>query len=86
MATDELVALREENAKLKAELVAMKHQWERELIVAKANGLALQEEIDALKERLRVSLLRTIEAEDEVFHVREDAAKAVQTAKQFLEV
>ncbi len=82
---DELTLLREENARLKAELVAMKHQWERELIVAKATALAIQEELDAAKERLRAALLRTIEAEDEVFNVREDAAKAVASAKRALE-
>lgn len=80
MAPDELTLLREENAKLKADLVAMKHQWERELIVAKASLLTAQEEIDALKGRLRAALIRTIEADDEVFHVREEAARAVQTA------
>lgn len=80
MESDELTLLREENAKLKTDLVAMKHQWERELIIAKASLLTAQEEIEALKARLRASLLRTIEAEDEVFHVREDAARAVQTA------
>ncbi len=85
MAQDEVTLLKEENAKLKAELVAMKHQWERELIIAKANLLTVQEELESTKERLRVSLLRTIEAEDEVFNVREDAAKAVQAVKQSLE-
>ncbi len=85
MATDEMTRLQEENARLKAELVAMKHQWERELIVAKANLLTVQEELEAVKSRLRASLLRTIEAEDEVFNVREDAAKAVQAVKQSLE-
>ncbi len=82
---DEVTRLREENVRLKAELVAMKHQWERELIVAKATTLAVQEELDAVKLRLRAALLRTIEAEDEVFNVREDAAKAVETAKRALE-
>ncbi len=85
MATDEVTLLKEENARLKAELVAMKHQWERELIIAKANLLTVQEELETVKASLRAALIRTIEAEDEVFNVREDAAKAVQAAKQSLE-
>jgi hypothetical protein len=79
---DEIKQLREENARLTAELHAVKERWERELIVAKANLLATQEELDATKERLRLALVRNIVAEDEVFSVREDAAKVVAAIRQ----
>lgn len=79
---EELILLREENARLKDELHAVKNRWERELIVAKANLLATQEELDATKERLRLALVRNIVAEDEVFSVREDAAKVVAAIRQ----
>ncbi|MBQ9694622.1 MAG: hypothetical protein IJV69_07690 [Kiritimatiellae bacterium] len=79
---DELNQLREENARLTAELEATKYRWERELIVAKAQLLTVQEELDATKERLRLALLRNIAAEDEVFSVREDAAKVVEALRQ----
>lgn len=78
MTTDEIVALEKENARLKEEILYVRDRWERELIVAKAQILTLQEELEAMKARLRASLLRTIEADDEVFSVREEAAKAVQ--------
>lgn len=81
MGTDELTLLREENARLKAELAETRHRWERELIVAKASLFAEQEAHEATKTRLRAALLRTLEAEDEVFSVKEDAAKAVQTLR-----
>lgn len=78
---DELTLLRAENARLKAELAEVRHRWERELIVAKASLLTAQEELEATKTRLRAALLRTIEAEDEVFSVREDAANVVRSFK-----
>lgn len=82
MATEnEIQQLREENARLTAALAATKAQWERELIVAKASLLATEEELEATKERLRLALLRNIVAEDEVFQVREDAAKVVETLR-----
>ena len=80
MDTEELERLREENARLKAELADIRSRWERELLIAKASLLAVQDELEAAKARLRTTLLRNIEAEDEVFHVREDAAQAVKTA------
>ena len=80
MDTEELERLREENARLKAELADIRSRWERELVIAKASLLAVQDELEAAKVRLRTTLLRNIEAEDEVFHVREDAAQAVKTA------
>ncbi len=80
MDTEELERLREENARLKAELADIRSRWERELVIAKASLLAVQDELEAAKARLRTTLLRNIEAEDEVFHVREDAAQAVKTA------
>lgn len=80
MESDELTALREENARLKAELATVKERWERELLIAKANLLTVQEELDTVKEHLRASLLRTIEAEDDAFNVRDEAAQAVKTA------
>lgn len=80
MTTDDIVALEKENARLKEEILYVRDRWERELIVAKAQILTLQEELEAMKARLRASLLRTIEADDEVFSVREEAAKAIQTA------
>ncbi len=80
MDTEELERLREENARLKAELADIRSRWERELVIAKASLLAVQDELEAAKARLRSTLLRNIEAEDEVFHVREDAAQAVKTA------
>lgn len=80
MDTEELERLREENARLKEELAAIRSRWERELVIAKASLLAVQEELEAAKGRLRSTLLRNIEAEDEVFHVREDAAQAVKAA------
>ena len=79
---DELTQLREENARLKAELETTKYRWERELVVAKAQLLTVQEELDATKERLRLAMLRNIEAEDEVYSVREDAAKVVEFIRQ----
>ncbi len=78
---EELTQLRAENERLTAELAAAKAQWERELIVAKARLLAVEEELDATKERLREALLRNIVAEDEVFHVREDAAKIIESIR-----
>lgn len=78
MTIDDIVALEKENARLKEELIYVRDRWERELIVAKAQIITLQEELDAMKARLRASLLRTIEADDEVFAVREEAAKAIQ--------
>lgn len=78
--TPTIADLQAENARLKAELATVKERWERELLIAKANLLTVQEELDAVKEHLRASLLRTIEAEDEAFNVRDDAAKAVQSA------
>ena len=75
-----LAELKAENARLKAELVAVKDRWERELLIAKANLLTVQEELDAVKEHLRASLLRTIEAEDAAFNVRDEAAQAVKSA------
>ncbi len=80
MDTEELERLREENTRLKAELADIRSRWERELVIAKASLLAVQDELEAAKARLRTTLLRNIEAEDEVFHVREDAAQAVKTA------
>ncbi|MDO5462716.1 MAG: hypothetical protein Q4F99_04445 [bacterium] len=80
MTTDDIVALEKENARLKEEILYVRDRWERELIVAKAQILTLQEELEAMKARLRASLLRTIEADDEVFSVREEAAKAIQAA------
>lgn len=79
METDRLVTLEKENARLKDEILHIRNRWERELIVAKAQILALEEELATMKERLRTSLLRTIQADDEVFSVREEAAKAIQT-------
>ncbi len=81
MSNDEVNLLREANAQLRAELADVRERWQRELIVAKASLLATQEELEATKARLRMALLRTIEAEDEVFSVREEAAKAVQAIK-----
>ncbi len=72
--TDELTALREENARLKAELAQMKDRWERELIVAKAALVNAQAEMELIRERLRTAMIRTLEAEDEVFAVRERTA------------
>lgn len=80
MDTEELERLREENARLKAELSAVRSRWERELVIAKASLLAAQDELEATKARLRSTLIRNIEAEDEVFQVREDAAQAVKAA------
>ncbi|MDO4528167.1 MAG: hypothetical protein Q4C03_05230 [bacterium] len=80
MTIDDIVALEKENARLKEEILYVRDRWERELIVAKAQILTLQEELEAMKARLRASLLRTIEADDEVFSVREEAAKAIQAA------
>ena len=81
MSTDELTLLREENARLKAELAEVRHQWERELILAKANLMTAQEELEITKGRLRDALLRSLEAEDEAFTVRDDAARAVGTLR-----
>lgn len=81
MGTDELTLLREENARLKAELAETRYRWERELIVAKASLFAAQEEVETMKARLRAALLRTLEAEDAAFSVKEEAAKAVQTLR-----
>ncbi len=78
---DEIKQLREENARLTEALAATKAQWERELIIAKARLLTAEEELEATKERLRVALLRNIVAEDEVFNVREDAAKAIESIR-----
>ncbi len=80
MNAEEMTRLREENEQLKAELAAVKHRWERELVIAKASLMTVQDELDAVKARLRAALLRNIEAEDEVFRVREEAAQAVKTA------
>lgn len=80
MDTEELERLREENARLKAELSAVRSRWERELVIAKATLLAAQDELEATKARLRSTLIRNIEAEDEVFQVREDAAQALKAA------
>ncbi len=80
MDTEELERLREENARLKAELSAVRSRWERELVIAKASLLAAQDELEATKARLRSTLIRNIEAEDEVFQVREDAAQALKAA------
>lgn len=80
MESDEVQRLRAENAALKEELAVVKAQWERELIVAKASLLSTQEELEAARAKLRASLLRNIEAEDDVFNVREEAAQAVKIA------
>ncbi|MBR6803105.1 MAG: hypothetical protein IKM62_04735 [Kiritimatiellae bacterium] len=79
---EELTALRAENARLTAELETTKYRWERELIVAKAQLLTAQEELETAKSRLREALLRNILAEDEVYSVREDAAKVVEAIRQ----
>ena len=79
---EELTALRAENARLIAELETTKYRWERELIVAKAQLLTTQEELETAKSRLREALLRNILAEDEVYSVREDAAKVVEAIRQ----
>jgi hypothetical protein len=81
---DEVKALREENARLTAELAATKAQWERELIVAKARLLTVEAELDAAKNQLREALLRSITAEDEVFQAREEANKTARN--HYLEV
>lgn len=78
---DEIKQLREENARLTEALAVTKAQWERELIIAKARLLTAEEELEATKERLRAALLRNIVAEDEVFNVREDAAKAIESIR-----
>lgn len=75
-----LAELKAENARLKAELATVKDRWERELLIAKANLLTVQEELDSVKEHLRAALLRTIEAEDDAFNVRDEAAQAVKNA------
>lgn len=79
---EELTSLRAENARLTTELEATKYRWERELIVAKAQLLTAQEELETAKSRLREALLRNILAEDEVYSVREDAAKVVEAIRQ----
>ncbi len=63
---------------LTAELKRVRDQWQRELICAKAELLAVQEELLATKEKLHAALLRSMLSDDEVFHVKEDAAKALQ--------
>ncbi len=78
MSSDKVTELIEENARLREEIKMIRDRWERELIVAKANLLMVQEELTMTKEHLRLSMLRTIEADDEVFHVREDAANAIK--------
>ncbi len=78
---DEIKQLREENARLTEALAVTKAQWERELIIAKARLLTAEEELEATKERLRAALLRNIVAEDEVFNVREDAAKVIESIR-----
>lgn len=82
MSADKIAELMEENARLREEIKTIRDRWERELIVAKANLLMVQEELAMTKEHLRVSMLRTIEADDEVFNVREDAVKAIQAATE----
>ena len=77
---DEVTALREENARLKAELAEVKQRWERELVVAKAALVNAQADLELMRERLRAAMLRTLEADDEVFGVREEAAEAVRRA------
>lgn len=79
---EELTTLRDENARLTAEIETIKYRWERELIVAKAQLLTTQEELEATKAKLREALLRNIVAEDEVFSVREDAAKAIEAIRE----
>ena len=77
----EIEALREENARLRAELAQVRHQWERELVVAKAALVTAQTEAETLRERLRAAIIRTLEADDEVFGVREEAAEALRVAR-----
>ena len=77
---DELTALREENARLKAELAETKQRWERELVVAKAALVNAQAETEIVRERLRAAMIRALEADDEVFGVREEAAEAIRRA------
>lgn len=81
---DEIKQLREENARLTAELASTKAQWERELIIAKAKLLTVEAELDAAKNRLREALLRSIAAEDKVFQAHEEAAKTA--GNHYLEV
>jgi hypothetical protein len=81
---DEIKQLREENARLTAELATTKARWERELIVAKAKLLTVEAELDAAKNRLREALLRSITAEDKVFLAEEEAAKTA--GNSYLEV
>ena len=77
----EIEALRAENARLREELARVRHQWERELVVAKAALVTAQAEVEALRERLRAAMIRTLEADDEVFGVREEAAEAIRSAR-----
>ncbi len=79
MASDneEIAALRAENDALKAELKRTKDRWERELLIAKATLMTVQEELDATREHLRKAMLRTLAADDEVFDVRQDAVAAL---------
>lgn len=77
---DETTALREENARLRAELAEAKRRWQQELVVAKAALVNAQAEMELARERLRAAMIRTLEADDEVFGVREEAAEAVRRA------
>lgn len=77
----EIEALRAENARLREELARVRHQWERELVVAKAALVTAQAEVETLRERLRAAMIRTLEADDEVFGVREEAAEAIRSAR-----
>ena len=67
--------------RLREELARVRHQWERELVVAKAALVTAQAEVETLRERLRAAMIRTLEADDEVFGVREEAAEAVRSAR-----
>ncbi len=71
MSMDEVAALR-------AELKQVRDQWQRELIIAKAELLATKEELQATKEKLHAALLRSILSDDEVFSVKDEAARALQ--------
>ena len=82
MSYDELTRLREENARLRAEVAELKHLRERDASAAEASLKAAYAELETFKVRMRTALLRTIEAEDEVFNVREEAAAAIKTAKE----
>lgn len=79
--SDELEALRAENVRLREELAQMRQRWERELVVAKAALVNAQAEMELMRERLRAAMIRTLEADDAVFGVREEAAEAVRVAR-----